>query len=206
MVGGLVQDHDVGHLEEDPEEVDPAPLAAREVLDVLQQEVLGQADAVGQAGHDGLRLVPAVRAVLLLQVGEPLDVLHRGVLGHLPPGAVEGVVQDVEAAGGEHVGEAAGFQPQPLPDRRLRQVAQGAGHPDVARGPDLGRRLAHQHGHEGRLAGPVAPHQARLLPGAHGERAVPHQHAAADLDGEGGPGDHRLTVGWRACSRTRWPW
>ena len=64
-----------GSLEEDPDQVDPASLATREALDVLEQEVLAEAEAVGQPGHDGLGLVAAVLPELLLEVGEELDVL-----------------------------------------------------------------------------------------------------------------------------------
>ena len=82
VVGRLVEDHQLGLLEEHPHEVDPAALAAGERVDVLQEEFLAQAEAVGQSGHDRFGLVAAVALELLLQIGEQLDVLRRRVVGH----------------------------------------------------------------------------------------------------------------------------
>ena len=110
MVGGLVEDHGVGPLEEDPDQVDPPALATREALDVVEQELLAEAEAIGQTGHGRLGLVAAVLPELLLEVGEELDVLGRRVLAHLGAGLVEGVVEDVEAPARQDVGEAVGLE------------------------------------------------------------------------------------------------
>ena len=112
VVGRLVEDHQLGLLEEHPHEVDTAALAARELVDVLEQQLLAEAEAVGQAGHDRLGLVAAVRLELLLQVGEELDVLLGGVVGHGVAGRAEGVVEDVEAPGREDVREPGGLEPE----------------------------------------------------------------------------------------------
>ncbi len=66
VVGGLVEDHELGLLEEHAHEVDPASLPAREGLDVFEEEFLAQAEAVREARHDRLRLVAAVALELLL--------------------------------------------------------------------------------------------------------------------------------------------
>ena len=129
VVGGLVEDHGVRPLEEDPDQVDPAALAAREALDVLEQELLAETEAVGQAGHGRLGLVAAVLPELLLEIGEELDVLGRRVLAHLGAGLVEGVVEDVEAPPGQDVGEAVGLEPEAVLDRDLGQIAERAPDP-----------------------------------------------------------------------------
>ena len=56
-----------------------------------------------------------------------------GVLGHLGPGLVEGVVEDVEAAAREDVGEAVGLEAEAVGHRHLGQVAVGAADGGVAR-------------------------------------------------------------------------
>ena len=133
VVGGLVEDHGVRALEEDPDQVDPAALATGQALDVLEQQLLAEPEPVGQAGHGGLGLVAAVLAELLLEVGEEGDVLGGRVLGHLGPGLAEGVVQDVEAAAGEHVGEAVGLEAETVGLGHLGQVAVGAADGGAAR-------------------------------------------------------------------------
>ena len=190
VVGRLVEDHQVGLLEQDPHEVDPSALATRELVDVLEQQLLTEPEPVGQPGHHRLGLVATVRLELLLQVGEELDVLRGGVVGHRLAGRAQGVVEDVEAAGGEDVREAGWLQPEPARDRGLGQVAERAEEPDVAPVAELRGRLPHQHRDEGRLARPVAPDQAHLLARPHHEGGVGQQGAVTDLDGEGRSDDH----------------
>ena len=190
VVGRLVQDHGVRGLEQDPDQVDPTALAARQALDVLEQELLAEAQAVGQAGHGGLGLVAAVLAELLLEVGEEGDVLGGGVLGHLGAGLAEGVVQDVEAAAGQHMGEAVGLEAEPVGFGDLGQVAVGAADGGAAGRADVAAGLVDHHRDEGGLARAVASHQADLLPGPDDERRVAEQGAVTDFDGEGGADDH----------------
>ena len=201
MVGRLVEDHQLGLLEEHAHQVDPAALATRERVDVLEEELLAQAEAVGQAGHDRLGLVAAVGLELLLQVGEELDVLLRGVLGHGPAGRAQRVVEHVEAAGREDVGEAGRLEPEPTRHRRLGQVAERAEETDVALVAQLGRRLPHQHRDEGRLAGPVAADQPHLLACAHDEGGVREEGAIADFDGQSRSDDHDHIVRARTPGR-----
>ncbi len=132
VVGGLVEDHELGLLEEHADEVDPAPLATGEGLDVLEEEFLAQAETVGQARHDRLRLVAAVALELLLQVGEQLDVLLARLVGQRPARCAESVVEYVEAAGREDVGEPGRLQTEPSGHRGLGEVAERAEQPDVA--------------------------------------------------------------------------
>ncbi len=185
MVGRLVEDHQVRLLEQDPYEVDPPALATRELVDVLEQQLLTEPEPVGQPGHDRLGLVPPVRLELLLQVGEELDVLRGGFVGHGGAGRAEGVVEDVETAGGEDVREAGWLQPEPARDRGLGQVAERAEEADVAPVAELGGRLPHQDRDEGRFPRPVAPDQAHLLAGPDHEGGIGEQRAVTDLDGEG---------------------
>ena len=190
VVGRLVEDHQLGLLEEHPHQVDAAPLTARERVDLLEQQLLAQAQAVGQPCHDRLRLVAAVGLELVLEVGEELDVLLGGILGHRLAGRAQRVVEDVETPGGQDVREAGGLEPEPARNGRLGQVAERAEQPHVAVVAQLRRRLAHEDGDEGRLAGPVAADQSHLFTGTDHEGGVRHQRAVADLDGQARSDDH----------------
>ena len=191
MVGGLVEDHGVGPLEEDPDQVDPSALATREALDVVEQELLAEAEAVGQAGHRRLGLVAAVLPELLLEVGEELDVLGRRVLAHLGAGLVEGVVEDVEAPARQDVGEAVGLESEAVGHRHLGQVAEGAPDAGVPGGPHVPPGLVDDHRDEGRFSGAVAADQGDLLARADHERGVAEQGPVTDFDSERGADDHQ---------------
>ena len=132
VVRGLVEDHQIGLLEEHPHEVDPAALPAGEVVDALEQQLLAKAEPIRQAGHDRLGLVAAVGLELLLEVGEELDVLLGGVIGHGGTGGAQRVVEDVEATGREDVGEPGGLEPEAARHRCLGKVPERAQEPDVA--------------------------------------------------------------------------
>ena len=195
MVGRLVEDEQLGLLEEHAHQVDPPALATRERLDVLEEELLAQAQPVGQAGHDRLGLVPPVLLELLLEVGEELDVLRRGVVGHAPAGIAQRIVEDVEAAGGEDVREPGGLEAQSAGHGGLGQIPEGAEQADVALVAQLEGGLPHQHRDEGRLAGPVPPDQAHLLARAHDEGGIRKKGAVADFDGESRSDDHAPLYG-----------
>ena len=132
VVRRLVEDHQVGLLEEHPHEVDPPALAAGQRVDVLEEELLAQAEAVGQTGHDRFGLVAAVRLELLLQVREQLDVLLRGIVGHGAAGRAQRIIEHVEAPGRQDVGEAGRLEPEAAGHRRLREVPERAQEADVA--------------------------------------------------------------------------
>ena len=73
MVGRFVEHHDVGLLEQDPDEVDPAPLASRERRDVGQQHLLRETETVGQPAQLALDLVAASQSVTLFEGTERRD-------------------------------------------------------------------------------------------------------------------------------------
>ncbi len=190
VVGGLVEDHELGLLEEHAHEVDPAPLATREGLDVVEEQLLAQPEAVGQARHHRLGLVAAVALELLLQVREQLDVFLARLCGQGPARRAEGVVEHVEPAGREDVGEPRRLQAEPAGHGRLREVAERTEQPDVPVVAQVRGGLADDDGDERRLPGAVAPDQPHLLTGAHDERGVGQQRAVADLQRQSRSDDH----------------
>ena len=184
VVGRLVEDHQLGLLEEHPHQVDPPALAPGEGIDVLEEELLAQTEPIGQPGHHRLRLVAPVALELLLQIGEELDVLLRRVLGHGGTRRPQRVVQHIEAAGREDVGETGGLQTEAGGDGSLGQKAEGAQEADVAPVAELRGGLPDDNRDEGRLARAVAADQPDLLSGAYDERGLGHQRSIADFDGQ----------------------
>ena len=133
MIGGLVEDQRLGPLEEDPDQVHPATLSPREALDVLEQQLLAETEPVREPCHHGFGLVAAALPELLLEVGVQLDVLRARVFRHLCPCLTERVVEHIEPATREHVGETARLEPEALGHRRLGQEPERSVHPDVPR-------------------------------------------------------------------------
>ena len=127
VVGRLVEDHEVGLGEQHPDEVDPPSLAARQRVDVGQETLLGQPQPVGQPGQAPLDLVAAGQAVPLLEGGEPGDFGVARGLPELAPGAVQLVVQDVQPARREDVGQHALVDPEAAGHRDLGQKSDRAG-------------------------------------------------------------------------------
>ena len=168
---------DVGLLVEHAHQVDAPALAARERVEVLEQEVLLEPQSGGQARDLGLGLVATALAEVRLERGEALD----GLLGRIGRQRVAGVlhvgVELVEAARREHVARARWAR------RRGRRGTGSWGRWLIVpwwlhRAGDaqvLGV-LAEQHRQQRRLAGAVAPDQADLL-------------AVADGEGDRGRGD-----------------
>ena len=173
-----------GPLEQDAHEVHPPPLPAGQAVDVIQQHLVAQPQAVGQPGHDRLGLVAPVLPELFLEVGEELDVLGGGVLGHLGAGLTQGVVEYVEAPSGKDVGETDGLEAQPALDRNLGEGAVGTPDGHLAGGPHVVPRLLDDHRDEGGLAGAVSADQGHLLAGADHKGGVAEQGPVTDLDGE----------------------
>ena len=66
VVGGLVEQEQVGAGEEDADQLDPAPLAAREHAEGQVEAVVGEAEAGSQAADVRLGPVAAVHPELLL--------------------------------------------------------------------------------------------------------------------------------------------
>ena len=121
----------------------PAPLTAGERAEGEVETVVGEADAGGELAHLRLGRVPAVRLELLLRGPEALDVAARRCLPPSRPAAFSSRVGElVEPAPGEHVGEAVGVVGHRVGAGVLREVAGGAGPPDLARPGARWRRRA----------------------------------------------------------------
>ena len=86
MVGGLVEHHRVGRLEQHPHEVDASALASRQRGHVLEEQRLWQAEAVGQAGDLALHLVAAGGPGSLLEAVNVVDAPPRWATRPWPPG------------------------------------------------------------------------------------------------------------------------
>ncbi len=201
VVGRLVQEQRVGVREEDPGQLDAAPLATGEGVQGLAEDAVRQA----QAGGDGrgLRLgrVAALGQELRLQA---LVLLHRlfagGALavGH-PVLVLAHLAQDrVQAAGGKDA--VAGEDVQVAGARVLRQVADVAGAGDGAGGGDA---LARQDLGEGRLARSVAADQADPVALGDTEGGGLDEDAGAGAQLQAGGGDQGKTPGQtRTAERT----
>ena len=188
MVGGLVEDQHLGAGEEDPGELDAAPLAARERLELLGQDPLRDAEAGCDRGRLRLRGVPARRVHLVVgtAVAPHRPVTHRGVVGaHLLLGAAELLHHGVEPARREDpvLREDLGVAGA----RVLREVAHVAGGVHLA---GCRQALAREDLGEGRLAGAVATDETDLVAGADAERHVLHEQSRPDTDFELLRGDH----------------
>ena len=60
----------------------------------------------------------------LLQIGEQLNVLFRGVIGHGRSGRAQCIVEHIEPASREDVGEAGGLEPEAAHYRSLGQIPE----------------------------------------------------------------------------------
>jgi hypothetical protein len=103
VIGRLVKDHHVGFLVQDSDEVQSSPLATGEAVDILEQELLLEAQSICQAGEHPFSLIPSQGAKVLLGLGEPLDVLGRWILGHLIACVGQLRIQHIESSSGEDV-------------------------------------------------------------------------------------------------------
>ena len=176
--------------EEDPGQLDAAPLPAGERLEGLGEHAVGQAE-VG-ADPPGLALggVPAEVGEPRLEAAVARDGLVAlgvvGQLGHRGLGLLH-VAQDlVEPAGGEH---------PVLREHRevalagvLRQVAD---RPRRADGAAVGLGLPGEGAQRRRLARAVASDEADAVPRLHAEGDPREQHSGAGAQLEVGRGDHR---------------
>ncbi len=172
MVGRLVEHERVGPAEQDPDDVDAPALSTRERVDVVEQHVLAEPDPLGEPCDLAFEAVSPDGAVALLEVGEGGDGLGGGVQGHRGARLVQLLVEDVEATGGQHMGEAGGLEPQTSRRRNLGQEADGALDVHGPRDPEVGRGLSADHRHQGRLARAVAADEPHLVVGPDHERRV----------------------------------
>ena len=186
----------VGRGEQDPGQLDPAALTARQRRDLLAEHPLGEPEVGADARGVAFRRVPAER-------GEPL--LDAPVLAHRPF-----VLRPVDQLGhrrlrllhlAEHLVEAARGQDAVLGGDRevafagvLRQVADRAGPADRA---SVRLALAGEDPHGGGLARAVAADEADAVAGLHAQGCVGQQDARPGPQFEVGGGDQRRFSGGR---------
>ena len=189
VVGRLVEQQRLGVGEQDAGQLDAATLTAGQRAQRLGEHPVGQAQVAADPGGVALGGVPAHGGELVL---EPAVAAHRlvalGVVGGLGHGHLrlgELVLQDVEAAAGQH--PVAGGDVEVAAARVLRQVADLADDVDLAGVRDP---LPRQGGERGGLAGAVAPDQADAVTGLHAESGVADEDAGAGAELEAGRRDH----------------
>ena len=177
VVRRLVQQQHLRVAEQDPGQLDPAPLAPGQGAERLVHHPVGQPEAGGEGRRLRFGRVPAQHGHPLFQPGVPADGRVGPVpvrVGHLHLGLAHPGAQFVEAARGQHAVHRHDVQVAGA--RILGQVTDGAAAPD---GPGRGQRLAGQHLEQGCLTGPVPAHQADPVAGPHLEiRAVQQQPCA----------------------------
>ena len=188
VVGRLVEQQRLGAGEQDPGQLDPATLTAREGAQRLVHQPVGDADRGGDLGGLGLGGVPA-RSVecsvgLLVAPHRPIADM-RVVAAHLGLGVAQPLDHHVQPTGRqdpvarEHLGVARAWV--------LGQVAEGAG---VGDRPARGQRLAREDLGQRRLAGTVAADEPDAVTRPDPEGDVVHQQTGAGTDFELGDSDH----------------
>ena len=198
VVGGLVQQHDLGAREQDAGELDAASLATGQGADRLGEDALLDPEGGSHLRGLGLGGVAATGVELGVGAGPALHapLVDLGVLaGHVDLGLAQAAYDVVEAARGQD--PVAGDHRRVADPGVLRQVADLAAAEDLA----VGRgSLAGEDAGEGRLAGTVAPHEADLVACGDAEGDVLHEEPRAGSDLELLGGDHlgrHPTKGWR---------
>ena len=189
VVGRLVEQQRGRVGEQDPGQLDPAPLAAGQRAQRLVEHPVGQAEVGADPGGLGLGRVAAERGEAVLQPAVPAHdrVLGRvvGGLGQLDLGLLQLVQQGVQPAGGQH--PVAGEHGEIAGARILRQVADLAAPVDAA---VVRQRLAGQHAQGAGLAGAVAADQPDAVAGLDAQGRAGQQDAGAGTQLQGGCGDH----------------
>ena len=142
VVGGLVEEQEVAAGEQDPGDLHPAPLAARQRTDRQVEAVALEPEAGGDPAHLALGRVAAVDPELLLRPGEAGDRPLRRVLLHLDPQLLDPDHGLVEPAAGEDVADGGGGVVDAVEPGVLREVAEPAGAVDDARRTGRRRRPA----------------------------------------------------------------
>ena len=198
VVGGLVEQHDLGAGEQDAGELDAAALATGEGADRLGEDALLDPEGRGHLRGLGLGGVPATGVELGVGARPALHaalVDLRVLVGHLDLGLTQAAYDVVEAA--RRQDPVAGDDLGVADPRVLREVADLAAADDLAVGRGA---LAGEDAGEGRLAGTVAPHEADLVACGDAEGDVLHEEPRAGSDLELLGGDHlgrHPTKGWR---------
>ncbi len=184
VVRRLVEAQHVGAGEQDAGQLDPATLPARQRADRLLQPGVGDAEAGGHRPRLALGRVAAVRAERLFGVEVPRHVALVGVLLHGDAQLLDADHLVVDAAAGQHVGDAAAAVEGGVDLGVLRQVPEAA----LAHHPaGLGFGRAAEHLEQAGLAGAVAADDAHLV--------ARHHREAGGVDDESSPHFHRDRLG-----------
>jgi hypothetical protein len=185
VVGRLVEQQGLRAREQDPRQLDPAPLPTGEGPQRLPQHALGQPQRGGDRRGLGLRGIPTLGVELRVQ---PRVLAHRALLYAVIPrrhrglGCAQVAQGDIQAAGGQD--PVAGEDLQVTGAGVLREVADraGAGHRT-----GRGQGLAGQHLGQRRL---TRRHCARPT-----QSGRPRRSAGSS---------RRATVGRRRATAPRW--
>ena len=198
VVGWLVEQQGLGLGEQDPRQLDAAPLAAGHGHHQLVELVCADAERRGETLRLGDGDVPAGCGELVVEPGEPADQpVALGAGGRLH-GLADGFhpsFQCPDRPGGQDALQGGHLVVLELPESGLlREVADGsrADHRPLRRG-----RLTGENPHQGGLACPVVAHQADLVPRLQRQGHVGDEPAGAGVDTEVADQDHpeRLPVG-----------
>jgi hypothetical protein len=200
VVGGLVEKQRLGSREQDPGQLDAAPLTAGEGSQRLPEDALVEAEGAGDGCRFGLGCVASGGHELAFEAAVPshgLVLLLAGGGGHREFGLAQLAHDLVEAsrrqdavAGGDREVDSPGV---------LGQVAHLTTGRDASRGRlCLPRQRLGQRG----LAGTVAAHEPDPVSRRHAEGRVVEQQARAGAQLDGGSGDHEraLRAGGGRCA------
>ena len=160
VVGGLVEQQDIGLGEQDPCQLDPPPLASRHgdhrLIELLMADPQGSRHSLrlGLGDESTFRLEFVMQAT---EAGDPTVPLLTGEVVEAPSGFLDTALHGTDVPGHEDALQCGRVRVLQFGERRLlREVADGAG----AEHRPLGRRhLPGQGLHQRRLPRPVAPNQ-----------------------------------------------
>ncbi len=168
VVRRLVEAQHVAAGEQDPRQLDPPALAARQHTDREVDAVLVDPQPGRHRARFALGRVSAAHAEHLLGARIPVDVALVRSLLHLDAELLDPFQLLVDAAAGQHVGHGGAAVENASDAGILRQVAE----PALADHPPGGRvDGAAQNTEQARLAGAVAADDADLVAGHDGEAA-----------------------------------
>src|ERR1700687_1790120 len=165
MVGRLIEHQQVGVREQHPSQLDPAALASRQHAEREVDSIGLQPKAGPQLPGVGFGRVTAVKAVLLLSLGELFENLWRMIVFELSVEVGQTSGGAVEATPGQYVGEGGVGSLAPR-TRVLRYIAERAPSQDQARGWIV---FPGQDLQQAGLAGAVAAGPTHRFPGSTAE-------------------------------------
>ena len=181
VVRRLVEAQHVAAGEQDPGQLDPPALAARQHADREVDAVLVDPQPGRHRPRLALGRVSAAHAEHLLGARVAVDVALVGSLLHLEPELLDPFQLLVDAAARQHVGHGGAAVEDTCDAGILWQVAE----PALADHPPGGRfDGAAEHPEQARLAGTVAADDADLVAGHDGEAGRLDDESAADLHRE----------------------